>query len=111
MSRRLRGHVYQAMPPRGLSPIPQARTAPLSQVVHAFVVAAVLEPVTGWCRQPSKSPGQFCGASRTACPSSPITVVGYDVLELFGRLDHVGQQLAKFGFLEWRQASVFLAAK
>lgn len=44
-------------------------------------------------------------------PSSPIIAAGYYVLEFFGRLDHVGQQLAQFGFLEWRQASVFLAPK
>jgi len=44
-------------------------------------------------------------------PAHPSIVVGYDVLELFGRLYHVGQQLAQFGFLERRQASVFLAAK
>jgi len=56
-------------------------------------------------------PGKSCSASRTARPSSPSLIVGYDVLELFGRLYHVGQQLTQFGFLEWRQASVFLAAK
>jgi hypothetical protein len=54
--------------------------------------------------------------SRPPSPASvhgswAVHVVGYDVLERFGRLDHVGQQLAQFGFLEWRQASVLLAAK